>query len=99
MRGNGNGNDDGGGGGTATAALNVQRSKEQIRHFYYRTWHKIIKYVSIAMLKESLGGGSGGANDDDAGGNGNESSSFSLRDTQVKCLIAYNALMNKSQRK
>ena len=40
------------------------KNKNQIRHFYYRTWHKIIKYVSIAMLKESLGGGSGGANDD-----------------------------------
>jgi hypothetical protein len=25
----------------------AQRSKEQIRHFYYRTWHKIIKYISI----------------------------------------------------
>lgn len=25
----------------------VQRSKEQIRHFFYRTWHKISKYISL----------------------------------------------------
>lgn len=63
----------------------VQRSKEQIRHFYYRTWHKIIKYISLPALKD------GSASSE------NNQSSW-LRDIQVNCLIAFNALMNKLHR-
>lgn len=70
--------------------VNVQRSKEQIRHFYYRTWHKVIKYVSLPMLKDC---------DGTSDPSNNKNNSVCLRDIQVKCLIAYNCLMNKSQSK
>jgi hypothetical protein len=70
--------------------VNVQRSKEQIRHFYYRTWHKVIKYVSLPMLKDC---------DGTIEPSNNKNNSVCLRDIQVKCLIAYNCLMNKSQSK
>jgi hypothetical protein len=70
--------------------VNVQRSKEQIRHFYYRTWHKVIKYVSLPMLKDC---------DGTTDPINNKNNSSCLRDIQVKCLIAYNCLMNKSQSK
>lgn len=75
-----------------TGASGVQRSKEQIRHFYYRTWHKIIKYIEIPKSTdtETLASMASSAN-----------SSYcinvpncSLRDIQVKCLIAFNTLMN-----
>jgi len=51
-----------------------QRSKEQIRHFFYRTWHKVSKYISLPKVDESI------------------------HDIQVNCVIAFNALMNKSHR-
>jgi hypothetical protein len=70
----------------------VQRSREQIRHFYYRTLHKITKYVAIPVAKDNNAGTT-------SAGSNNASSNNTLRDTQVRCLIAYNTLMNKSLRK
>ena len=67
----------------------VQRSREQIRHFYYRTLHKITKYVSIPMSKD---------NNNANNVTNTISTNNSLRDTQVRCLIAYNTLMNKLHR-
>lgn len=77
----------------------VQRSKEQIRHFYYRTWHKIIKYIEIP---KNLGSNStNNENSKEASDKTGQNSSYcinvsncSLRDIQVKCLIAFNVLMN-----
>jgi hypothetical protein len=80
----------------------TQRSKEQIRHFYYRTWHKVAKYVTIPLIKEN-------AATSDATTTNQQTNSIAsnytiiidnlpLRDIQVKCLIAYNTLMNKSHR-
>lgn len=71
----------------------VQRSREQIRHFYYRTLHKITKYVAIPVAKDNNNAATTSA------GSNNASSNNTLRDTQVRCLIAYNTLMNKSLRK
>jgi hypothetical protein len=68
----------------------VQRSREQIRHFYYRTLHKITKYVSIPVSKDIASTATSSSNA--------ASSNNTLRDTQVRCLIAYNTLMNKSLR-
>jgi len=72
--------------------VSVQKSKEQIRHFYYRTWHKVLKYISMPSLKA----------DSSTATTTNttvtitfDSSQFSLRDMQVKCLIAFNLLMTK----
>ncbi|CAF0748523.1 unnamed protein product [Brachionus calyciflorus] len=78
--------------------VSVQRSKEQIRHLYYRTLNKIRNYISLPMLNQE--------NQTSSGTNGTGSnekiainaSDCSLRDLEVKCLIAYNALMNKSCR-
>jgi hypothetical protein len=73
--------------------VNVQKSKEQIRHFYYRTWHKIIKYVSIPMLKinSSVCVNANGTN-------GNTSNSNNQAQLQISCLIAFNVLMTKLHR-
>lgn len=27
---------------------NMVKNKEQVRHFYYRTWHKISKHIDFA---------------------------------------------------
>lgn len=79
----------------------MQRSKEQIRHFYYRTWHKIVKYINIPLPANPGGKKTlsvlASANNKDAAFTVNLTNS-TLRDVQVKCLIAFNTLMNKSQR-
>ena len=28
--------------------VNMVKNKEQVRHFYYRTWHKISKHIDFA---------------------------------------------------
>ena len=85
--------------------VGAQRSKEQIRHFYYRTWHKIAKYISLPTFKgndqlvTSTATNSSNRRINERLVSSSPSSSCSLRDIQVKCLIAYNALMNKSLRR
>lgn len=86
----------------------VQRSKEQIRHFYYRTWHKIIKYISIPQPKNKNSTNptptaAQPSTSTAAAASANtlnvDCSVVSLRDIQVKCLIAFNVLMTKLHRK
>ena len=97
----------------------IQRSKEQIRHFYYRTWHKIVKHISIPSLEKE--NAAAVVSDEAAAATtvvaaatvqassktaANSSQNYcinmgdmTLRDVQVKCLIAFNTLMtNKSTR-
>ena len=31
---------------------NMVKNKEQVRHFYYRTWHKISKHIDFANGKQ-----------------------------------------------
>lgn len=33
---------------------NMVKNKEQVRHFYYRTWHKISKHIDFANGEFSL---------------------------------------------
>lgn len=33
---------------------NMVKNKEQVRHFYYRTWHKISKHIDFANGELSL---------------------------------------------
>ncbi len=85
----------------------VQRSKEQIRHFYYRTWHKIIKYILIPLPKNKnsntpAGAGTAPSTSSTAHNGSSQANTLnvdcsvvSLRDIQVKCLIAFNVLMTK----
>jgi hypothetical protein len=85
---------------SSSGATSSQRSKEQIRHFFYRTWHKINKYIKIISNEAS-----DAPTDDNTSSNSDtcvidiSSMNCSLRDIQVKCLIGYNTLMNKSHRK
>jgi hypothetical protein len=80
----------------------VQRSREQIRHFYYRTLHKITKYVSIPMSKDAANANTSATASAAAVASSSSTNILttnnSLRDTQVRCLIAYHTLMNKSLR-
>jgi len=72
----------------------VQRSKEQIRHFYYRTWHKIIKYIEIPKSTERKNMILDNTSQIQNNSYCINVSNCSLRDIQVKCLIAFNTLMN-----
>ena len=76
--------------------VSVQKSKEQIRHFYYRTWHKVLKYISMPSLKADSSSSTAAVNTTVT--ITFDSSLFSLRDMQVKCLIAFNLLMTKLHR-
>ncbi len=64
-----------------------------------------MKYVSVPILNGTNSKSSSNSSNTNTGNNTNrlivinDMNTFSLRDIQVKCLIAYNTLMNKSHRK